>query len=261
MKVKGNKKIILLLVASVSALVLVAATQAPQVRNRFKREFEPGTIPYIAQELKKKGVTDAGVRGGFLDCFPPASYDEALLGADLAVLATALDQRFRLQSNLRDILTDTKFRVDEVLSQKITKVGKREFEVPVAELPSFLKSLGPIGADEIIVVRKGGALIVEGVRFRDVYVDSPPFVTGRQYVLFLKLIPQEALSKQERSGPVNQYLLLGGSAGALLVKEEGPVPTVEPLTKVEPIRRNLELYIGTRKDFFLDRMRRMALGA
>lgn len=260
MKVKWNKKVILLLVASVSALVLVAATQTAQVRNRFKREFEPGTLPHRARELKEKGITRPQVRPHIVNYGFAKDYDGVLASSDLVVLATMVDQRYRFSMDLTSIRTVAKFRIDEVLSGDFAALHRR---IPVDRMPPGMKSLGPLDNNEILVGRNGGTLMIEGILFRDTVHNFPSFIQGRQYVLFLKAPrfgPEHRRHYGDEEVQAKTFGTVAGHQGCLIVEEDGILPL-----KVKPVasqgfyqaRKELERRFGSRKDFFVDYLRRL----
>lgn len=258
MKVKGNKKMILLLVASVSALLLVAATQAPQVRKRFKRDFEPGTLPYRAQELKKRGIKEERVEIHTL--WPVIVFDDfidLMKTCDARVLATLVDRRYRLAGDASTLETVGKFRVDELLAGKL--VGHGRGDIPAEQLPAGANGMGPLRQEEILVLRPGGFLEIEGVMFRQGEIEYPPFRLGSQYLLFLKAqdpVPQYG----SHYGDINLklYQPAWGPYGVLVVKEDSPQPVVKPLTLWPKMEAMLDFRFGSRKDFFVECLRRMA---
>ena len=261
MKVKRSKKIILLLVALVSALLLVAATQAPQVRNRFKREFEPGTLPYRAQELKKQGITEHRIRLYPLWVVPLFDdFVDLMKGCDATVLATMVDHRYRLSGSAHSIETVAKFRVDEVLAGTLTTPGKAQ--VPAERLPAGARSMGPLRENEVLVTRPGGILTIDGVQFWQDHYEYPPFRPGRQYVLFLDPHqPVREYGNHYGGAELKIYHPVWGPFSVLVVGEDGPQATVKPLFQWSKMEAMLEFRWGSRKDFFVEYLRRMARGA
>ena len=261
MKVKWNKKIILLLVASVSALLLVGATRALQERTKFKREFEPGTLPRRAQELKKRGIKEERVE--IYTMWPVIVFDDfidLMKTCDATVLATLVDRRYRLAGDASTLETVGKFRVDELLAGKL--VGHGRGDIPAEQLPAGAKGMGPLRQKEILVLRPGGFLEIEGVMFRQGEIEYPPFRLGSQYLLFLEAqdpVPQ--YGNRYGNAKVSLYYPAGGPYGVLVVKEDSPQPVVKPLTHWPKMEAMLEFRFGSRKDFFVDYLRRMVRGA
>ena len=247
-----------LLVLVASSLLLVAAMQGP-LRRRVEQDFKPGTLPYLAKDLKQKGITKRDLGAPIIPEYPylVGGLDQLLAESDAVVVATLMDQRYRMSADFERIETIAKFRVDDFLSGTIKRARG---QVPAERLLAGAKSLGPLKEDEILVLRGGGTLRIDGILFRQGDYGYPPFAIGRQYVLFLEAWePRPGPGNHYGDNNVRLYLTSLGPGGVYGIEEQSRFPAKlqsHGLADVDLIKEMEQRFLS-RKDFVVDHLRRM----
>lgn len=241
-----------------SALVLGAAVRGP-LRVRTERQFKPGTLPHAAKELKAKGITKhkLGVAAVPFPVHLVGGLDQLLAQSDATVLATLLDQRYRISADLENVETIAKFRVEDFVSGTLMRARG---QVSAQRMPAGAKALGPLKDDEILVFRGGGTVIVDGVLFHQSDYGYPPFQVGRQYILFLhEMEPRQKYDNHYGDRNVRLYSTSLGPDGAYWVEEDGPFTAkIEARGLTDPdLRKELQQRFLSQKGHFVDHLRRI----
>ncbi len=258
MKPERKRRLVMIAVGiGASALVLGAAVQRP-FRVKTEREFKPGTLPYLAKELKAKGITkhDLGIPFHIDYAYPVTGFDQFIDASDAVVVATLMDQRYRMSADLERIETIAKFRVDELLSGTIKR---SRGPLPSTRMPGGVAPLAPLKDDEILVFHGGGTLAVDGVLFRQGEDGYPPFKAGRQYVLFLHEWKHQPVPGNYYGGSgVRLYSASLGPDGVYPIEEATGQPAkLKTLNRGSYFKEELEQRFLSRKIHFTEHVRRM----
>ncbi len=256
MEASTKRKAVLIVAGlGVSALLLAAAVQGP-FRRSVELELKPGTLPYLAKELKEQGIKRHDLGVPYIPEYPDLAegLDQLVAEADAVVVGTLLGQRYRMSVDLERIETIAKFRVDEFLSGTLLRARQL---IPASRMPPGARSLAPLKEDEILVLR-GGVLMVDGVLLRQGAYGFPAFEIGRQYILFLTLkepIPQCRNHYGDQN--VRLYLLSLGPHSVFLTEGLDTFPIKLRAIGLGPyFKEELEQRFFSRKDFFVDHIRR-----
>jgi hypothetical protein len=209
--------------ASVCLLVVLGTLKvfSPSARNQnpigAKRWEDPTTLRARAKKEKAKGQTKVTFPGPLMEYPEGVDLDTAL--SKTSVLVVELISK---TSRVLDSHTIGTFYRAKVL-ETLTPSGSAGCFTPADA--DFPPELGPINADEIVIVGNGGTAVIEGVEVT-VEEELGGLIPGRRYLLF---------SSPSASG---KFAVLNlGPQGAFQVKANGDL---EPLTvKLYKLQREL----------------------
>ncbi|HVF28343.1 MAG TPA: hypothetical protein VM943_08900 [Pyrinomonadaceae bacterium] len=162
--------------AGVSIHSVLQNTQERKSSVPIQQEAERNTVKWYVQQAKAKGESEV-VIGGFRVCGYEFENMAEASSHDSIVVAQLLDKKSIVWEE-REIETWYKFKVIENLNSKDFPEGEMYKNVPAELLP--------LQPDEFLVVKFGGAAIVDDIKVVShsrVIPDSS--ITG-QYLLFLK---------------------------------------------------------------------------
>ena len=195
-----------------SAWVYLRSQKQPaeQIAELEKAE-DRGSLKWYARLAKAKG------QNRITKWCPESEYaegvkdlNEALRYSQMILAAPIEKQSFPFED--RDVRTWYKFKIVEKLSQKELK--------PCDCMPADLvapQEMFPLGADEILIPRGGGSLMVDGIEVTEDDVGYPQFALTTRYLLFLN------------TNDSGQIGVLGmGPAGVFVEREDD---RLEPLSQ------------------------------
>lgn len=183
---------------------------AEQIAELEKAE-DRGSLKWYARLAKAKGQNRISMWG------PHATYANEVKDLNDAlryyqmILAVPIEKQ-SLPFQDASIRTWYKFKIVEKLSHKELK--------PCDCIPADLvapEEMFPLGADEILIPRGGGSVIVDGVEVTEVDVEFPQFALSTRYLLFL------------RTDDSGQIGLLGMGPIGVFVEQEDD--RLEPLSR------------------------------
>jgi len=152
----------------------VAAVLVPRVTAQ---EAEMGTLAWYVQQAKAKGQTSVDISS--IGCGMGVQGLDFSLSHYSLVVAQPVEQR--VYADKDHIVTWYKFKIAETLNAKApTKFwGKQLADI---QIPADLL---PVGADEMVMARTGGSMVIDGVTV-NYYSNSPKFSLSEKYLLFLE---------------------------------------------------------------------------
>ncbi len=162
-----------LLLITVGALITASVkTQQPSEPQ------ERGTLKWLAQRAKDKGEQQVVTHSIVEYAGSGGSMEEALSYYSV-VIAQPIEERTYVHDS--EILTWYKFRIMEVLSQKIAP--------PCSPCFSSINPPGellPLNANEFLVSKNEGAVLIDDVKVIMKELDFPPFSKSERYLLLLQ---------------------------------------------------------------------------
>jgi len=143
--------------------------------------YHGATLKSRASEAKAQGKHEVtvGVPSDIPQIVP--SLDHALANF-LVIVGRPIATQIVVEHDA-DIVTWYKFHIDTILSNRPHHLSQITLDILSDEMRPT--QLLPIAKDEIVVIRPGGTLIVDGVTINARNPHFPPFDTSKTYLLFL----------------------------------------------------------------------------
>lgn len=163
-----------------TALSYVRRQQRPTGANVITAER--GTLRWHAQRIKIRGGDQVTVPAPLVEYTRVLSLDEAISHYHYTAAVAHLVGEHSFALNDSMIATWYKFKVKDYLVRQAPSVCRICSQQP--ELP---QELLPLADDEILVLKPGGTLNVEGVTIKSFEPSFPDFSRSEQYLLFLEL--------------------------------------------------------------------------
>lgn len=173
----------------VSLLTFVAGVSTHSVLRRQKKHEPPhpvqqpaerNTVNWYVQQAKAKGEREVLVPGIFSCPVEFTNPERAITKAasyGYVVVARLIEKESSVFSK-HEIVTWYKFKTVESLNDKKFPEGKLHKSVPAGLLP--------LRADEFLVAKNGGAVVVDGIRAVSRSPTIPDSPATQQYVMFLR---------------------------------------------------------------------------
>lgn len=222
MRVKLIVLILIIFTIAAISTIRISSKGKQEVIQELQKSQDRGTINWHVKAAKAKGEDQVFLSG------PRVEYADGVKDVDEALLHLGLvtAKPIEKKSYVRDtdeIVTWYRFKIVEKLSHnslpKCEACGISEEEIPV--------DLLPLKRNEILVVKYGGTVNLEGVKVTMIDPQIPEFVMFQSYLLFLAT---------DSSGKIGQIRM--GPTGIFSVMSDG---SIEPITKKEhPLKKDIK---------------------
>ncbi len=171
---------------------------------------EPGTLEWYAQLAQSQGLSEYHFSDGISE-YPAPPLDDAISNSNVAVVQMIAAKSYAVEDD--SIVTWSKFKILESWRQVAAcSACIRDGLAPPTDML-------PLNPDEILVLRGGGSLAVNGVLLKSIMYDFPQFSFDHNYVLFFQRDPSQ---------PQVGSLWLGGN-GVLPIVSGNQLATVDIL--------------------------------
>ncbi|HEX8139129.1 MAG TPA: hypothetical protein VF544_16290 [Pyrinomonadaceae bacterium] len=231
------KSILLVLTGAVLIIVGTIKIKSGQPGLQQQEESRRGTLKWHAQQAKAKGEQQVVIPAPIERVAHVTNLDEALSRFHLTALIGEPVEEKSFAQGEDNIATWYKFRVKEYLSQQSVSEC-RTCSLPPDVPQEFL----PLKDDEILVLKAGGALAVDGVKVINQERDFPEFSKSQEYLLLLDLNLSTKVGRLS-IGPYGVFTI--DSNGLLRSVNKKPHPLkqemqIRYLDSVERLRANLK---------------------
>jgi hypothetical protein len=230
------KSILLILTGMVLVVAGTMRTKSGQQRLPQQEETRRGTLKWHAQQAKAKGEQQVVIPAPIERVAHVTNLDEALSRFHLTALIGQPVEEKSFAQGEDNIATWYKFKVKEYLSQQsVSECQKCSLPPDVPQ--EFL----PLKDDEILVLKAGGALVLDGVKVINQERDFPEFSNSQEYLLLLDLNLSTKVGRLS-IGPYGVFTI--DSNGSLKSVNKKPHPLkqemeIRHLNSVERLRANL----------------------
>jgi hypothetical protein len=208
LKYISKLSVFVVLPLAIGASLIVAPIRAylrPQEPNP-----QSGTLEWYAQLAQSQGLSEYHFSDGISE-YPAPSLDVAISNSNVAVVQLIAAKSYAVEDD--SIVTWSKFKILESWRQVAAcNACIRDGLAPPADML-------PLNPDEILVLRGGGSLAVNGVLLKSIVYDFPQFSFDHNYVLFFQRDPSQ---------PQVGSLWLGGN-GVLPIVSGNQLATVDIL--------------------------------
>jgi hypothetical protein len=213
----------LLLAAFFLLVVASVLTISVKMQRRSDPQREVGTIKQHAERAKARGQQQVVLPGSRIEYAGEGlNLDEALSSYSL-VVAQPIQEKTVI-THPHSISTWYKLRIIETISPSKAPPCSHCFDS--AKLPGELL---PLSADEVVVTRSGGAVMVDGINIT-MDSDFPPLFMSNKYLFLLSIEPSGVAS------------IGAGPVGVFIVNDDG---SVEPIIKkTHAINRGMQNRFG-----------------
>lgn len=217
-------------VGAVSALSSIrrqpseAKRQEPQAGARITAKH--GTLEWHAQRVKAKGRDEVTIPAPMIDYLRVLSLEDAVSRYHLTVAVAQLVGERSFAEDETAISTWYKFKVTDYIARQAPSqcaICTLQLELP----QEFL----PLKDDEVLVLKPGGSITIDGVRVRSFEPGFPDFSRSEKYLLFLELDQ----SRQIATVPM-------GPHGAFTIDQKGAAKQVTD--KRHPFKDEIEANYG-----------------
>jgi hypothetical protein len=177
-----------------------------------------GTLSWHAQRAKVKGSEEVTIPAPIVEYRGVESLDEAISGYHYTVALAQLVGEHSFARDEQTVATWYKFKVKDYL------VRQAPTECPICtQQPEVPQELLPLAADEILVLKPGGTVNVDGVTVKSVEPGFPAFSRSEKYLLFLELDLARNVGRVA-AGPNGVYTIdPGGAAKHLSSRPRQPL--------------------------------------
>lgn len=148
--------------------------------KRLENSPEAGTLKWYAAVAKAKGDKQITFSAGIYRYVQVKDFDDAL--KHFAVIVGQPIERKSYGMDSRTITTWYRFRVLETISTRDNTSC-----VTCPQAPDPPSDLVTTSANEILVPKNGGSVMLDGIKLTSVEAEFPEFQSERQYLLFLGL--------------------------------------------------------------------------
>ena len=208
MKHIRKRSLFVALLLAIGAAFIVAPIRAYLLPQQ--PSAQPGTLEWYAQLAQSQGLSEYHFSDGISE-YPAPSLDVAISNSNVAVVQIVAAKSYAVEGD--SIVTWSKFKILESWRQ----VGACSPCLSSGLVPPA--DMLPLNSDEILVLRGGGSLAVNGVMLKSDVYDFPQFSFAHNYVLFFQRDPSQ---------PQVGLLWLGGN-GVLPIVSVNQLATVDIL--------------------------------
>lgn len=204
-------------------VVTVGAVITISVKMQQRPELQRGTLKWYAQQARDKGEQQAVIPAPLVNYAGSDSMEEALSYYSI-VIAEPIEERTYIH-NSDEILTWYKFKIVETLSQKTAP--------PCSPCLSYIdppNELLPLNADEFLVAKYGGTVMVDDMKVTMKDLNYPPFSISKRYLLLVSI---------KSSGDA---AIGGGPMGVFTVGDNGALESINK--KPDPIKLGIQNRFG-----------------
>ncbi len=169
-----------LILSAIVVIGTMAAIKNPRVRSHLLLQQQvtafPGSLNWYAQTAQAQGASSYSFPAGIFEYFIPPTWNDVLAENSFVIVEPVESKSYAENYGGPEdntIITWYRFRVIEFLSRKDA----------VISVPAPPADMTPAQANEIILSKYGGSLVINGVTLTSVDFQFPEFVAGQRYLI------------------------------------------------------------------------------